>query len=87
MEHRHLNTQTWSVAAVDSALERGNLEDWRELFAAVRRSREVAALVLRVASVRNLEGASILAKALVDRIVPGLDGLTVPSTRQDGTPH
>jgi hypothetical protein len=79
MEHRHLNTQAWSVAAIDSALERGSLKDWQELFAAVRRSREVAALVLRVASARKREGASMLAKALVERLAPGLDGLTVSS--------
>ncbi len=78
MQHRHLNTQTWTAAAVDSALERGSLEDWRELFAAVGRNREVAALVLRVASQRKEEGASMLAKALVERISQGLDGLKVP---------
>src|ERR1039457_3004192 len=73
MEHRHLDTQAWSAAAIDSALERGSLEDWRELFAAVRCNREVAALVLHVvASKRKPDGASMLAKALVERIAPGL---------------
>lgn len=80
MEHRHLDTQTWTAATVDSALERGSLEDWRELFSAVGRNPEVAALVLRVASERNGEGASMLAKALVERMSQGLDGLTVPPT-------
>lgn len=70
MKHRHLNSQAWSAATVDSALERGGLEDWRELFAAVRHNREVAALVLRVASERKLGGASVLAKALVERMGP-----------------
>jgi hypothetical protein len=54
-------------------LERGSLKDWQELFAVVRRNREVAALVLRVASERKSEGASLLAKALVERIAPGRD--------------
>lgn len=80
MEHRHINNQSWSAATVDSALERGSLQDWRELFAAVRRNREVAVLVLRVASEHDLGGASILAKALVERLWPGLEELKVPKT-------
>ena len=80
MEHRHLNTQAWTAATIDSALERGNLADWQELFAAVRRNREVAALVLHVvASKRKPDGSAMLAKALVERLAPSLDGLTVPS--------
>jgi len=79
MQHRHLNTDEWSAAAVDSALERGDLKDWQELFAVVERNREVAALVLRVASAHDMGGASILAKALVKRIWPGLDLLQVSS--------
>ena len=67
MKHRHINTDRWSAAAVDSALERGGLEDWRELFAAVRQDAELAGLVLRVAQRRPLVGASILATALVPR--------------------
>lgn len=78
MQHRHLNTSEWSAAAIDSALERGDLTDWRELFAAVERNREVAALVLQVASAHDLGGASILAKALVQRVWPGLDLLQAP---------
>jgi hypothetical protein len=31
MQHRHLVGQRWSAAAVDSALERGGLADWRGL--------------------------------------------------------
>jgi hypothetical protein len=76
MEHRHLDTQTWSVAAIESALERGDLQDWRELFAAVRRDPELGALVLRAASTRKLEGSSVLARALVARLASGRDGLS-----------
>jgi hypothetical protein len=82
MEHRHLNTQAWSPAAVDSALERGDLKDWQELFSAVQRHPEVAEVVLRVASARDLGGASILAKALVERLRPVLDELQVPPTEK-----
>ena len=77
MEHRHLKTKSWSAATVDSALERGDLQDWRELFAAVQRHADVARLVLRVASTRKLDGASVLATALVQRLRPGLDELKI----------
>ena len=80
MEHRHLNTQTWTAATVDSALERGGLKDWRELFAAVQQNREVAALVLHVASHHKQEGFAILAKGLVERLRPDLEQLKIPHT-------
>jgi hypothetical protein len=37
MRHRHLVGQRWSAAAVDSALERGGLADWRGLMERVWR--------------------------------------------------
>jgi len=54
VRHRHLNTQEWSAAAVDSVLDRGDLPDWQALFAAVRSNQEVADLVLRVATAHAL---------------------------------
>ncbi len=78
MEHRHLTTQHWSAAAVDSALERGDLQDWRELFAAVRTDAAVAELVLRVARQRSSDGASILATKLVERTRTDLSTLRAP---------
>lgn len=80
MQHRHLNTQAWSAAAIDSILEYGDLKDWRELFAAVEHNQELASLVLRVATEHDLGGASILAKALVYGLFPGLDQLQAPKT-------
>lgn len=78
MEHRHLTTPHWSAAAVDSALERGDLKDWRELFTAVRVDSQLAELVLRVARQRALSGASSLATALVERLRPGLTEVRAP---------
>ena len=72
MEHRHLNSPHWTAAAIDSALDRGSLQDWRELFTAVRASSELADLVLRVARQHDLGGASILATALANRLRPGV---------------
>ena len=78
MQHRHINTNTWSAAAIDSVLDRGDLHDWQDLFAAVQNNREVAALVMRVASEHDLGGASVLAKALVERLRPS-DGINSSS--------
>ncbi len=85
MEHRHITTEHWSAAAVDSALERGDLQDWRELFAAVRTNAAVAELVLRIAREHPQGGASILATALVERLRPGLNRLTFPEHQGTGT--
>jgi hypothetical protein len=68
MRHRRLNTETWTAAAIDSVLERGDLPDWKKLFAAVKTNQEVADLVLHVATNHDLGGASILAKTLVKRL-------------------
>ena len=78
MEHRHLDTTRWSAAAVDSALERGSLAHWRELFNAVRADPALADTVLRVARHRGSNGASLLASALVERLRPGSNGLRSP---------
>jgi hypothetical protein len=73
MKHRHLDTAEWSLAAIDSALERGDLADWREMFAAAEEDREIALRLLRVASRPQSGSAGILAKSLVLRLYPGLD--------------
>jgi hypothetical protein len=68
MPHRHMNTTEWTLAAIDSTLERGDLADWRELFAAVRRDRAIAAKVLRVTESHDVGGATTLARELVLRM-------------------
>lgn len=50
MQHRHLTADAgWSKAAIDSVLERGDLADWQELFAAVEQDGDLAANVIKVA--------------------------------------
>ncbi len=68
MQHRHLNTTEWTLDAIDSALERGDLADWRELFRAVRADRAVAERVLHVAEHHDLAGASVIARELTIRM-------------------
>jgi hypothetical protein len=79
MEHRHINSSQWTAATIDSALERGNLQDWRELFAVVERDRAVAELVLAVVVARPPGGATVLAKAMVERMRSGDSQLKAPN--------
>lgn len=79
MRHRHLNHEQWTPAAIDSALEYGDLADWRELFAAVSADRALAAEVLRVATAHPLPGSSALARWLV--------GEQWPELNRDCAPH
>jgi len=72
MQRRHLDTTDWTLDAIDSVLERGDLPDWRELFRAVRNDRTVAEKVLHVANHHDLAGASIIARELTVRMWPEL---------------
>lgn len=72
MRHRHLKTNEWTLAAIDSAIERGSLEDWRELFAAAGDDKKIAESILKVAAKPDRDGASKLARTLVIEIYPDL---------------
>jgi hypothetical protein len=51
MWHRHLARSDWTLAAVDDAIARGRLNDWKDLRDAAMHSAEVRARVLRVCEV------------------------------------
>lgn len=72
VQHRHLNASEWTLAAIDSALEYGDLPDWRELFAAARADIEIARRILHIANAHPVEGRTELAKVLVARLWPAL---------------
>jgi hypothetical protein len=72
MRDRHIDVQGWTKAAIDSALEYGDLPDWRELFAAAARDRKVAKDILDVARDRVTDGASALAIGLIGGLWPEL---------------
>jgi hypothetical protein len=66
MQHRHLNDNVgWSKAAIDSALDRGSLADWRELFADVKKETALAEQVLQVARQHPLSGVLPLVEHMV----------------------
>lgn len=60
------------MAAIDSALERGNLEDWRELFAEARKNKKIAESILKISAKPDPDGASKLARELIIKFYPEL---------------
>lgn len=72
MRHRHIDSTAWTRTAIDSAIEYGDLADWRELFAAARRDRELARHVLAVATAHRVEARSPLACRLIAALWPDL---------------
>lgn len=72
MQHRHLKTTSWTLEAIDSALERGSLDDWRELFSEARKNKSIAEKIMTIAVRRDLDGTSELAKELIIGIYPDL---------------
>lgn len=48
MLHRHLNHQDFSLAAIDDVIDRGKIEDWRELRRAALEDRTTMEMVLRI---------------------------------------
>ncbi|CAG0994647.1 hypothetical protein PHYC_02488 [Phycisphaerales bacterium] len=74
MQHRHLDTNEWTLAAIDSALEYGDLADWRELFTRARSDRELARRILRICHGHYIEGSTPMARGLVLKLWPELAG-------------
>jgi hypothetical protein len=48
MLHRHLNHSDWTLAAIDDAIARGGLDDWRELRDAATTQTEIRDKIVRV---------------------------------------
>ena len=55
-------------------LWRGDLPDWRELFAAAKADKQLAENILAIAAKRDHGGASVLARELAIRLWPDLAG-------------
>jgi phosphoglycolate phosphatase-like HAD superfamily hydrolase len=52
MQHRHLNHEGYTLAAIDDLIGRGGRQDWAELRRAALADRVVMEKVLRIASAR-----------------------------------
>ena len=72
MQHRHINTTEWTREAIDSALERGNLEDWKDLFQSAKNNPELAKDILEMASFHTDDGTSALVTGLLKKTHPEL---------------
>ena len=48
MFHRHLNHQTYTLAAIDDVIDRGELVEWAQLRRALRTEPEVRARIIRI---------------------------------------
>ena len=48
MQHRHLNHETLTLAAIDDVIARGQRRDWRELRGVALSDKEVLRKILRV---------------------------------------
>jgi len=60
VEHRHITSDAdWSKVAIDSLLERGDLSDWQELYAAMQQDRRIAERVIEVAFNHPVVGSSL----------------------------
>lgn len=71
MIHRHLDTNEWTLAAIDSAIEYGDLADWRELFHAAAQDEKLARRILHIVNAHPVDGGSALAKNLIEKRWPG----------------
>ena len=74
MRHRHLATEQWTLMAIESMMERGQLADWREFAQALRKSERLAADTLRVCQYVEDRPSAALARTLVFSCYPELRG-------------
>lgn len=74
MHHRHLTTQEWTLMAIESMMERGQLADWQEFARALSRSERLAVDTLRVCQHVEDRPSAALAQALVFSCYPQLRG-------------
>ena len=75
MRHRHLTTQEWTLMAIESLMERGQLADWRQFAQALATSERLAQNTLRVCEYVEDRASAALARVLVFSCYPELRGL------------
>ena len=92
MKHRHLEVRPDTpveerpLAAIADLLERGDLDDWRPILAAVARDPHgaFATRVLRLVEERPMYGTSALWRAWIDRCRARAEGPSAPVARLAG---
>lgn len=66
MKHRHIDDIGWTLAALDSLLERGDLPDWMALIEAMKKDRSIKDRLL--ARAEKHEHLKIFVEMLTRRI-------------------
>ena len=77
MRHRHIETTEWTLAAIDSCLDRGDLSEWRDLFRGAGKDKRIAERIAKLARWRN-DPSGALALALVRRRHPEVNESQYP---------
>lgn len=69
MEHRNLNHQSLTLAAIDNIIERGELPDWVPLLRAIEDEPygEVANKTLKICESHEVYGSSIVFRKFVEK--------------------
>ena len=70
--HRNLTTREWSLMALESLMERGELADWREFARALKGNEQLARDALRVSDYVEDRASASLIRVLVSQRFPGL---------------
>jgi hypothetical protein len=70
--HRHIETSEWTLTAIESLFDRGDLSDWREFASALRGSEQIAQGALQVCRRTDERGAAEIASALIEQHHPAL---------------
>ena len=65
MHHRHIITQEWTIMALESLMERGELADWREFVQALKGNELLALRALRVSDTIEDRASAALARVLI----------------------
>ena len=72
MMHRNLTTSEWTLMALESFMERGQLADWREFARALKGNEQLAREALRVSEYVEDRASASLVRVLVEQRFPGL---------------
>lgn len=72
MHHRHITTEEWTLMALESLMERGDLADWREFTRALHDNEKLAQDALRVCDYVEDRASASLARSLVLHRFPTL---------------
>lgn len=72
MQHRHIRTDDWTLMAIESLLDRGQLSDWREFVQVMKSDPQLAERMLQMARGHEDVRSAALARMLIAHFHPSL---------------